>query len=288
MALAEVFEAVVGAGCPGASSRPTTAARPGRPDAPVDDRGPVAGAPSPTSPRRRATSAWPGPTWPATWTSTATCTTALVQLMARSPTSRPAAGASSCGLLRALGGRKLLLRPAAAAAAGGASRRWLTGPLHSKTRDAEAISHHYDVSNRFYEWVLGPSMAYTCAVYPDARTPRWRRRRRTSSTWSPASWGCEPGMRLLDVGCGWGGMVMHAAKQYGVKALGVTLSRQQAEWAQRRHRARAGCPSCAEVRHLDYRDVPETGFDAVSSIGLTEHIGKQQPAVLLLVPVRRS
>jgi cyclopropane-fatty-acyl-phospholipid synthase len=82
-------------------------------------------------------------------------------------------------------------------------------------------------------------------------------------------------MRLLDVGCGWGGMVMHAAREYGVRALGVTLSEQQAVWAQRAI-AEAGLSDLAEVRHLDYRDVTETGFDAVSSIGLTEHIGKAQ------------
>ena len=79
-------------------------------------------------------------------------------------------------------------------------------------------------------------------------------------------------MRLLDVGCGWGGMVMHAAREYGVRALGVTLSRRQAEWAQKAI-AEAGLGELAEVRHLDYRDVEETQFDAISSIGLTEHIG---------------
>ncbi len=84
--------------------------------------------------------------------------------------------------------------------------------------------------------------------------------------------GLRPGMRLLDVGCGWGGMVMHAAREYGVRALGVTLSRRQAEWAQKAI-AEAGLGELAEVRHLDYRDVAETDFDVVSSIGLTEHIG---------------
>ncbi len=85
----------------------------------------------------------------------------------------------------------------------------------------------------------------------------------------------RPGMRLLDVGCGWGGMVIHAAREYGVKALGVTLSLQQAQWAQRAI-SEAGLSDLAEVRHLDYRDVAETGFDAVSSIGLTEHIGRER------------
>jgi cyclopropane-fatty-acyl-phospholipid synthase len=148
----------------------------------------------------------------------------------------------------------------------------LRGRKHSKQRDREAIAHHYDVSNRFYGWILGPSMAYTCAVYPDA-----------DSSLEEAQWtkhdlvarklGLRPGMRLLDVGCGWGGMVVHAAKHYGVHALGVTLSRKQAEWGQKAI-AEAGLTELAEIRHLDYRDVAESGFDAVSSIGLTEHIGK--------------
>jgi len=81
-------------------------------------------------------------------------------------------------------------------------------------------------------------------------------------------------MRLLDVGCGWGGMVMHAAQHYGVQALGVTLSRNQAEWAQKRI-LEAGLSDLAEVRHLDYRAVSQSGFDAISSIGLTEHIGQR-------------
>jgi cyclopropane-fatty-acyl-phospholipid synthase len=152
------------------------------------------------------------------------------------------------------------------------------GPArHTKLRDSKAISHHYDVSNRFYEWVLGPSMSYTCACFP-----------KPDASLEEAQWnkhdlvarklGLAPGMRLLDVGCGWGGMVMHAAKEYGVAALGVTLSAQQAAWAQQTIKAR-GLEELAEVRHLDYRDVPEDGFDAVSSIGLTEHIGaKQLPA----------
>ena len=149
----------------------------------------------------------------------------------------------------------------------------LRGRRHSKYRDSDAISHHYDVSNLFYSWVLGPSMAYTCAVFPTA-----------DSTLEDAQeekfdlvcrkLGLAPGMRLLDVGCGWGGMVMHAVKNYGVTAIGVTLSREQAEWG-RRSLADTGLEESAQFRHCDYRDVGETGFDAVSSIGLTEHIGKK-------------
>jgi cyclopropane-fatty-acyl-phospholipid synthase len=148
----------------------------------------------------------------------------------------------------------------------------LSGLRHSKGRDAKAISHHYDVSNTFYEWVLGPSMAYTCACYPrpDASLEEAQFHKFDLVARKLA---LKPGMRLLDVGCGWGGMVMHAAREYGVRALGVTLSKQQAEWAQKAI-AEAGLSELAEVRHLDYRDVTEQGFDAVSSIGLTEHIGK--------------
>jgi cyclopropane-fatty-acyl-phospholipid synthase len=153
-------------------------------------------------------------------------------------------------------------------------RRWLNGQRHSKGRDATAISHHYDVSNTFYEWVLGPSMAYTCACYPheDASLEEAQDYKHDLVA---RKLGLKSGMRLLDVGCGWGGMVRHAAREYGVKALGVTLSAQQAEWGQQAIQ-REGLAGLAEVRHLDYRDVPETGFDAVSSIGLTEHIGKAQ------------
>jgi cyclopropane-fatty-acyl-phospholipid synthase len=177
-------------------------------------------------------------------------------------------------LLQALGGPKLLVnRLPPPPQEVRVKSRWRTGRLHSKDRDASAISHHYDVSNRFYEWVLGPTMAYTCACYP-----------REDATLEEAQaykfdlvarkLGLHEGMRLLDVGCGWGGMVMHAAREYGVKALGVTLSAQQAAWAQAAIE-REGLSGLAEVRHLDYRDVAETDFDAVSSIGLTEHIGKQ-------------
>jgi cyclopropane-fatty-acyl-phospholipid synthase len=177
-------------------------------------------------------------------------------------------------LLQALGGPKVLLpRIPPPPQEVRVSRRFLNGRMHSKGRDASAISHHYDVSNRFYEWVLGPSMAYTCACFPkpDATLEEAQEYKFDLVARKLA---LKPGMRLLDVGCGWGGMVMHAARTYGVKALGVTLSEQQALWAQQAIK-QAGLEDLAEVRHLDYRDVPETGFDAVSSIGLTEHIGKQ-------------
>jgi cyclopropane-fatty-acyl-phospholipid synthase len=148
------------------------------------------------------------------------------------------------------------------------------GRLHSKARDSRAIAHHYDVSNTFYEWVLGPSMTYTCALFPreDATLEEAQAAKHELVA---AKLGLRSGMRLLDVGCGWGGMVMHAAAEHGVRALGVTLSRKQAEWA-RVEIERRGLGGLAEVRHLDYRDTPEEWFDAISSIGLTEHIGRAQ------------
>ena len=152
------------------------------------------------------------------------------------------------------------------------ARRLRSGLRHSKQRDAEAISHHYDVSNTFYEWVLGPSMTYTCACYPsDDATLEEAQAHKYDLVCRKL--GLQPGMRLLDVGCGWGGMVRFAAEHYGVQALGVTLSRRQAEWAKERI-ASDGLGHLAEVRYSDYRDVAETDFDAVSSIGLTEHIGR--------------
>ena len=176
-------------------------------------------------------------------------------------------------LLRELGGPKRLLpRLPPPPQEVRTNRRWLSGRRHSKGRDATAISHHYDVSNTFYEWVLGPSMAYTCACYPHADATL-EEAQAYKHDLVARKLGLKSGMRLLDVGCGWGGMVRHAAREYGVKAIGVTLSAQQAAWAQRAIEDE-GLSGLAEVRHLDYRDVPEAAFDAVSSIGLTEHIGK--------------
>ncbi len=147
----------------------------------------------------------------------------------------------------------------------------LGGWRHSKRRDADAISHHYDVSNTFYRWVLGPSMAYTCAVYPKADATLEEAQDEKFDLVC-RKLGLQRGQRLLDVGCGWGGLVLHATRYYGVKAIGVTLSERQAAWGNEAIE-REGLRDVAEVRHQDYRDVAERGFDAISSIGLTEHIG---------------
>jgi cyclopropane-fatty-acyl-phospholipid synthase len=161
----------------------------------------------------------------------------------------------------------------------------LGGRVHTKRRDSDAISHHYDVSNEFYHWVLGPSMAYTCAVFP-----------KVDATLEEAQdekfdlvcrkLGLERGMRLLDVGCGWGGLALHAAKHYGANVIAVTLSQQQASWGQEAVE-REGLGDRVQIRYQDYRDVPETGFDRISSIGLTEHIGASHyPAYFAFLKAR--
>jgi len=147
----------------------------------------------------------------------------------------------------------------------------LRGRRHSKERDAAAIAHHYDVSNAFYRIVLGPSMTYSCGVWPAADSTLEIAQ---SSKYELVcrKLALEPGMRLLDVGCGWGGMVIHAAQHHGVRAVGVTLSHRQAEWA-RAAVKRAGLEDRVEIRVQDYRDVHDGPFDAISSIGMFEHVG---------------
>ena len=155
------------------------------------------------------------------------------------------------------------------------AKRYLSGlRKHTRGRDSAAIAHHYDVSNEFYRWVLGPSMAYTCAVYPDdGATLEQAQAEKFDLVCRKLA--LRPGMRLLDVGCGWGGMALHAATHYGVEVVAVTLSQQQAQWG-RQAVADAGLSDTVDLRFSDYRDVTETGFDAISSIGLTEHIGIAQ------------
>ena len=147
----------------------------------------------------------------------------------------------------------------------------LHGQLHSKARDAAAIAHHYDVSNDFYRLVLGETMTYSCAFFAsDDVTLNDAQRAKYDLICRKL--GLRPGMRLLDVGCGWGGMVMHAAEHYGVVATGITLSQRQHELAAERI-ARAGLGGRVEVRLQDYRDLPDEPYDAISSIGMFEHVG---------------
>ncbi|MGH9026438.1 MAG: class I SAM-dependent methyltransferase [Acidimicrobiia bacterium] len=152
----------------------------------------------------------------------------------------------------------------------------LKGRRHSKERDAAAISHHYDVSNEFYRIVLGPSLTYSCAVWasPDITLEEAQASKHELVSRKLA---LQPGMRLLDIGCGWGGMLLHAARHHGVRAVGVTISRRQAELAEKLV-AEAGLSDRVEVRLQDYRDVDDGPYDAVSSIGMMEHVGLSQLA----------
>jgi len=159
----------------------------------------------------------------------------------------------------------------------------LGGLRHSRGRDAQAIAHHYDVGNEFYELVLGPSMTYSCAYFEREQGPE-------VGTGVGPGFGLEeaqqakcdliarklelmPGMRVLDVGCGWGAFVCNAARHYGVEAVGITLSSEQADYARRRADDE-GVGDGVEIRIQDYRDVPDGPFDAIASIGMAEHVGQ--------------
>lgn len=173
-------------------------------------------------------------------------------------------------IIRSIGLERLIPAPPPPQEARPRWRRVVDGLRRPKARDAEAIHHHYDVSNTFYDWVLGPSMTYTCALYPHPEaTLEEAQENKYRLIFDKLR--LQPGDRLLDVGCGWGGMVRYAARR-GVRTIGATLSAEQADWARCAIEAE-GLGGLAEVRHCDYRDVTESGFDAVSSIGLTEHIG---------------
>ncbi|MFF6880115.1 class I SAM-dependent methyltransferase [Streptomyces sp. NPDC012474] len=146
--------------------------------------------------------------------------------------------------------------------------------LHTKRTDRRAISHHYDVGNDFYEIVLGPSMVYSCAYWhtPDNTLEQAQRDKLEVVC---RKLGLRPGLRLLDVGCGWGSMAIHAAREHGVNVVGVTLSHEQAAYARKRV-ADEGLTDKIEIRVQDYRDVRDGPYDAVSSIGMAEHVGAQR------------
>ena len=156
------------------------------------------------------------------------------------------------------------------------------GRLHTRQRDTAAISHHYDVGNDFYALVLGASMVYSCAVWDEASY--------ADNNGLPAGLegaqkakldlvcrklGLKPGMRVLDVGCGWGSFALHAARNYGVTVVGVTLSAEQSVLARKRA-AEAGLTEKIDIRVQDYRDIDDGPFDAISSIGMSEHVGREQ------------
>ena len=143
---------------------------------------------------------------------------------------------------------------------------------HSPDRDAAAIAHHYDVGNDFYALVLGPTLVYSCAVWTD-QDSGLDRAQVAKLDLVCRKLGLRPGMRLLDVGCGWGSLAMHAAEHYGVDVVGITLSSEQADLARRRV-ASAGLDGRVTIRVQDYRDLDDGPFDAISSIGMAEHVGR--------------
>ena len=151
-------------------------------------------------------------------------------------------------------------------------RRAHRSRLHSLRRDAAAVSHHYDVGNEFYALVLGPTLVYSCAVWTDEGTGL-DAAQVAKLDLVCRKLGLRPGMRLLDVGCGWGSLALHAAREHGADVLGITLSEEQAALARLRVAA-AGLEERITIRVQDFRTVDDGPFDAVSSVGMAEHVGR--------------
>jgi len=167
------------------------------------------------------------------------------------------------------------------------------GRRHSTRRDAQAVSHHYDVGNEFYELILGPSMTYSCARFLDESTSLLDAQHAKHELVSrKLGLDHKPGARLLDIGCGWGSMALHAASHHDASVVAITLSAAQADYARERV-GRAGLSEQIEVRLQDYRALRYEQFDAISSIGMFEHVGSSQMASYferlhqLLVPTGR-
>ena len=149
----------------------------------------------------------------------------------------------------------------------------LRGWRHSLRRDASAIGHHYDVGNDFYRLVLGPVMTYSCARFanPDATLDEAQDAKH-ELVCRKLGLHEHAGARLLDVGCGWGSMAIHAALHYDARVVGITISKQQAELARQRVEE-AGVADRVEIRLQDYRDLSGESYDAISSVGMSEHVG---------------
>jgi cyclopropane-fatty-acyl-phospholipid synthase len=148
------------------------------------------------------------------------------------------------------------------------------GRRHSLERDARAVRHHYDVSNDFFGLFLDESMTYSCAVFSrGASTLEEAQREKLDLVCRKLA--LRQDERLLDVGCGWGGLLLHAARSYGVRAVGITPSPAQASFARARVRE-CGLDERIEIRLADYRDLAGERFDAIASIGMVEHVGSTQ------------
>jgi cyclopropane-fatty-acyl-phospholipid synthase len=150
----------------------------------------------------------------------------------------------------------------------------LSGRRHTRRRDAAAIAHHYDISNEFYRLVLGPAMTYSCAYFalPDSSLEDAQRDKHELIC---RKLRLKEGERMLDVGCGWGTLAIHAAQRFGVSVVGVTLSQKQAELAAKRV-AEAGVGDRVEIRIQDERDVDDGPYDAITSVGMFEHVGAER------------
>jgi len=153
------------------------------------------------------------------------------------------------------------------------ARARMSGRRHSRARDKAVIAHHYDLSNDFYELLLDPAMCYSCG-YWTSRDPGYglADAQRDKLDLVCSKLGLGPGMRLLDIGCGWGSLVYHAAVHCGVTVTGVTLSGEQAQYARRRI-ASAALDGSAEIRLTDYRDIDDGPYDAIGVIEMGEHVG---------------
>jgi len=157
--------------------------------------------------------------------------------------------------------------------AGGPGRAKLQGTRHSQDRDRQAVTFHYNVSNDFYSLWLDRRMVYTCGYFgtPEDSIDTAQERKLEHVC---RKLRLRPGERLLDVGCGWGALAIHAARNYGVEVLGVTLSQPQVELANQRIR-QAGLADRCRVECLDYRNVQDArGFDKIAAIGILEHVGE--------------
>lgn len=150
----------------------------------------------------------------------------------------------------------------------------LSGRRHSAERDKRAVRHHYDVSNDFFRLFLGEAMTYSCAIFSRGATTL-EEAQETKLELVCRKLGLSAGERILDVGCGWGSFALHAAQRHDVQVVGITLSPAQAQLARERVAA-AGLADRVEIRLQDYRDLGGEQFDAISSIGMVEHVGEAQ------------
>jgi cyclopropane-fatty-acyl-phospholipid synthase len=155
-----------------------------------------------------------------------------------------------------------------------ASELRLTGERHTPGRDRRAVSYHYDAGNEFFALFLDPSMTYSCAYFKGGATSL-EDAQRAKLDLVCKKLGLAAGERVLDVGCGWGSFAIHAAREYGVRVLGVTLAEEQVRLGRERVAA-AGVADQVELRLADYRDLSGETFDAISSIGMVEHVGEER------------